>query len=376
MKLNYVISSLFAAITLISLPVTILLTPDDAVIESENRVITPFPKMAEFTKGEFRFFFVMLDKYVEDRLPFKDVIFKKLAQYYNDNITSVNFPTAIEGNNDWLFLGDSYKNVISQHIKDLPLDLEENAELIQLLLAMKNAYPKAYTTVLVCPDKHGIYWEELPNYLRQKKEYRLALKKIHNLREHNVNVIDLYPALKAEHTKKDNILYYKTDTHWSPNGAEAGFREFYRQLSDKISLSPLNFDLYEYSKKDNFQGDLVVIGGFYNHKETISEFIPKYKVDWIYNGEKKHDYSNLTVNLAFPNTSHYMTNSRAPNDLRVFWCGDSFSIALAPFVNLAFKHVHYLSGYNCKLKNNSFLNDLREFKPDLIIYEIIERNCP
>ena len=69
-----------------------------------------------------------------------------------------------------------------------------------------------------------------------------------------------------------------------------------------------------------------------------------------------------------------MTNVNAPNKQRVFWCGDSFSSALAPFVTLSFENIRYLAKAQCKLSNLKFFEEIGNFKPDLIVYETVERD--
>lgn len=371
-KFKYIISALFVSIITVSLPVTIFITPSDQVIKSENRKVEPFPKIQKIKKSELIKFVDNFAKFIEDRMPLKEQVFDNFAQYYRKNTISVDYSRAIEGNDGWLFLGNNYSNVLYQHTKELSLDENSRKYINENIKAMNKAFPSAYVTVLVCPDKHGIYWEKIPNYIKSSKEYRFSEKKIDNLKNNNINVIDLYSALKE--AKKSSQVYYQTDTHWNPRGAEAGFREFYKQLSSKVSLSKLDFDLYKYGQQDIFQGDLTHIGGFLWLKESVPVFKPMYKVDWVYNGKNISDYTNLSPGLTNPNSSHYVTNYKAPNKQRVFWCGDSFSSALAPFITLSFENIHYLSRHQCHTSNPNFINEIKEFKPDIIVWETVERD--
>lgn len=371
-KINFILSTLFVAVTIVSLPVMIMTTDKDKVIKSENRKVTPFPKIHKVKKSEIIAFIESLNNYVEDRLPLKEYVFINFGSFYRQHTISVDYSDAVEGNNGWIFLGNNYNNVLNQHIHDQSTNVVEGKEFSKKILEMSNAYPSAYTTVLVCPDKHGIYWENIPKYLRGNVEFRLAEKKINKLKENNINVIDLYAALK-EAKKKDKV-YYQTDTHWNPKGAEAGFREFYKQLSEKISLQKLDYDLYEYGKQGGFQGDLARIAGMMWLTETVPVFKPRYKVDWIYNDKEVYDYTHLPPNLATPTNAHFVTNKKAPNKQRVFWCGDSFSDALAPFITLSFENIRYLARSQCKLSNPRFLVEISNFKPDLVVYETVERD--
>ena len=178
-KLKIILTTLFVAVILVSLPLMIITTDNDQVIKSENRKIVPFPTIET------------LDKYVEDRLPFKEYVFFNFGPYYKQNTISVDYSKAIEGNKDWLFLGNNYNNVINQHIRELPLDETTRKDFNRLIQEMNLAFPTAYTTVLVCPDKLGIYWENIQKYLRGKVEFRLDEKKIKNIKKNNINVIEL-----------------------------------------------------------------------------------------------------------------------------------------------------------------------------------------
>lgn len=371
-KFKYIISALFVSIVAVSLPITIFVTPADLVIKSENRKVEPFPHIHNLKKSEIIAFIEKLDRYLEDRVPFKEFIYQNFAQYYKKNTISVDYSKAIEGNDGWLFLGNDYNNVLNQHTRSLQLDKTSQKNFINNIKELSSVYPSAYTTVLVCPDKHGIYWENIPRLVKGITEHRLAEKKIVNLRENNINVIDLYKVLKQ--AKKTELIYYKTDTHWNPLGAEAGFREFYKQLSEKISLALLNFELYEYDTKNNFQGDLTGIGGYLWLNESVPVFKPKYKVDWIYNGKEVSDYTHLSPDLWIPTNSVFVTNNKAPNKLRVFWCGDSFADNLAPFITLSFKNIRYIPREKCLVSNKNFIKDIKSFEPDLIVWETVERD--
>ena len=371
-KFKYILSAIFVAFITISLPVMVLITQDDQIIKSENRKVTAFPLIHNFSKREVKDFIEKLNKYVEDRMPFKEYVYQNFARYYRKNTVSADFSRTVEGNDGWLFLGNDYNNVLNQHTRPVPLDEIKQRDFVTNIKEMMAAYPSAYTTVLVCPDKHGIYWENIPRYISSLTEQRLAEKKIADLKENNINVIDLYSALKKG--KEAENIYYKTDTHWNPKGAEVGFKEFYRQLSEKINLAKLDFDLYEYDTNNNFKGDLTSYGGYLWLDESVLVFKHKYKVNWIFNGEARSDYTDLSPDLWMPTSSSFVTNKKAPNKLRVFWCGDSFSTSLAPFITLSFENIHYIAKKQCLVSNKELIKDIKDFKPDLIVWQTVERD--
>ncbi|MDY6420736.1 MAG: hypothetical protein SPL03_09340, partial [Succinivibrio dextrinosolvens] len=74
-KINFILSTLFVAVTIVSLPVMIMTTDKDKVIKSENRKVTPFPKIHKVKKSEIIAFIESLNNYVEDRLPLKEYVF-------------------------------------------------------------------------------------------------------------------------------------------------------------------------------------------------------------------------------------------------------------------------------------------------------------
>ncbi len=68
--------------------------------------------------------------------------------------------------------------------------------------------------VVIAPNKHSIYPEYLPEDLRPTNNPLRIDQLLAALKERNItNIIDSRSLLKS--AKKEQQLYYKTDTHWN-----------------------------------------------------------------------------------------------------------------------------------------------------------------
>lgn len=360
------------------------LVDENTVIESEGRKVTKFHRLSSLKKKDIRKFFVEMDNYIADRILFKDALFRLISPIYKTYFLEMNFDKAIKGNDGWYFLGNSYENIVDKHTKDLPLSKDAIGRINDFLEL--NKFTKSMGidfAVVICPDKHSIYWEYFPVYLKsEEKNKRYIDKIIPVLKEKNIFVIDLYSAVMEK--KNEGYLYHKSDTHWNILGAEAGFKEIYKNFEIKLldkNLKKYN-DLpkYEIKKASSISGDLIRIGGFYNTGFENNDnyqltYLNDYVVKWIVkNGEeiKKISKPRWIANPkeTTPISPLAMRNEYAANNLKLVVIGDSFFTSLVPFFNASFSEIIYINDY-FSMKEKIAL--IKKVKPDMVIWEKVER---
>lgn len=162
------------------------------------------------------------------------------------------------GKDGWLFLGAD-KNVnayrcmypyTDAELRTLQAELEKKAA----WLAKRGI---AYLNVWV-PIKANVYPEYLPPGLR-KLDQPCRLKQWYaHMRKHTkVAVVDLTEDLVRAKAASPELLYFKTDTHWNPRGAWAGYRALVphlQHLGPKFrQIVPSRVTFEDYSDKG---GDL------------------------------------------------------------------------------------------------------------------------
>jgi alginate O-acetyltransferase complex protein AlgJ len=209
---------------------------------------------------------------------------------------------------------------------------------------------------VVAPDKQTIYPENVPAWLKSRRQPTKLDQFIGYMREHStVDVPDLRPALRE--AKRIAPTYYKTDTHWNAFGSFIASKEIVQALPDKSGNEPLSANSFEFKKTSFEQGDLANMLGM-DVRENDLALVPKTNLPPMM--ETIGHYGNLT-----PNRS--TTNATAQGVCVVF--SDSFGPALIPFLGYRFNTV------NCFWNPGGFdTNIIARLKPDVVISEIVERH--
>ncbi|MBR5772472.1 MAG: hypothetical protein IKY00_04575 [Clostridia bacterium] len=218
---------------------------------------------------------------------------------------------------------------------------ERNNRLTENLKRIKNFTEKsgipAY--MISIPSKGYIYSEYLPG---GSMEYRDGeyLEQINDTLGSCLKIIDIEPALQSE--KSNNLLYFKTDHHWTADGAFTAYREFCKEKAFSI---PSESD-YNVREIPDFYGTSYSYSCYMLTKpDTLriydSKSIDKIKVE-ITEGKEKKSYSSMIFEerlkeedkyTAFLDGNHSMVTietEKSGGNLLVIQ--DSFAHCLVPFV--------------------------------------------
>ena len=360
-----------------------LFVNSETVLTSERRKVTGFHMLTSLKKQEIKDFFSRLDLFIADRLLFKDRIFKTVSALHADYFFDFDISKAVKGKENWYFIGNSFGRVIDKHTADIPSPGRETLAHIQEMAELKEfagSLDSAFFYV-ICPDKHGIYHEYLPDYLAGKnhEEHRYVNKVIPLLRADKINVIDLYSIIKS--SKQAGNLYYRTDTHWNMLGASIGFDEIYRTMEVKLPDGKLKdmarLPKYSLEKIPSTNGDLVSIGGFYSAAlKDDDNYALVYKPDsgivWKIDGKEQTGpvSKGKLINNAKAGNPIGMHNPNAINKMKLVVIGDSFFEALSPFFNASFSDIVYIT-HAIPVQDKKHV--IRKFRPDVVVYETVER---
>lgn len=269
-----------------------------------------------------------------------------------------------KGKDDWLFLGNAYDNTVAKlKLSDDPSD--------EQISAVKKSFSKisetgaifgVKTVLIVGPNKSSIYSEYLPSKLipSETKYSSFFLNKLREIP--TLTVYDPTPDLIAA-KKADEILYWRTDTHWNNKGAFIAFSGFSRLLNiqapnvDFTQGAPYGGDLIGISKLKDFP-----LHSFDNWNVVWSD-TPVLSEQEIPD-EQKTTFGSATV----------VSNAKPLSNQYVWVVGDSFAGALKQYFNATFKQVRYVGHWGQKL--NSLPDEITkaERKPDLIVIVRVERS--
>lgn len=296
--------------------------PKNEFSETEKRYLSTFPEfsMKSLLNGDFTSDF---EEFLADQTPFRNA-FVSINSYFQ----------LLKGDNgsNGVYLGSE------GWLIEKPFDRENRFELnISRInkFAEECAVPCAITTV---PSKGYIYADKLPmNSLEYSDgEYLQKLQSECN----NLTVIDLFSPMMA--AKNDKQLFYKTDHHWTSDGAYTGYEEICRALNleatpesgftvettDGFYGTSYSTSLYTLTKPDSVK--------LMRSKKTGG------KAEVIINDGKDEIYDNMffadALNqgdkyVAFLNGNHSLVKIKTGNEGgNLLIIKDSFAHCLAPFL--------------------------------------------
>lgn len=370
-------------ISFFAIPIVGIISSNQDIIESENRRIYQFPEISIKSLSSKKFLYE-LSKYFEDRLLFRfslnsltePVYNKKFFKGFEANKQGL----AIEGLDNWLFLSsDKY---YKQHTEDVPFNSQRQKFIVNKIKKVQDLAQGVPTYIIVGPDKLGIYPEKAVPWIGHPGKYRLANKKIQFMQEQGLTVLDNYALLK-EH-KKDGILYYLGDTHWNQYAAYLAFNSNMETILGKDFVKKP----YKYSWSIRKSGDLGNGFGdyensyvydcaiFYLDKQddlTVKAY-KQLQVPYFESIQKELTGGNIPNYHPFEDVIETI-NLKAPIKKTVVIYADSFYHAgYRIFCEGIFEHIITIH-HNALIEEKAIAQDIiTKFKPDLILYECVERD--
>ena len=327
-KLRFAPAVLFVAF-IFGLAIWFLVNPKADYSSSEKRYLQQFPETSVDTvlSGEFSEKF---ETYFADHFPQRNM-WVGLNSYYNLGI-------GLNGRNGVYNSADGY-------LINVPVDKENYVRKnIRVLAEFKEKIGDVPMTVMLAPSTGYIATDKLPLIHDSYNDDTYFAETAKTLGESGVNFVDLRETFKQKYAEGVQ-LYYRTDHHWTTDGAYEG----YVKLCEKLGVQPAD--------KDNFAK--TAYGGFYGTTYSTSGYwLTKPDSITVYDNQENTD-KNITVKISedgkdnhygsmffynhideddkypvFLDGNHALTeiqNKNAKNGTIVV-IKDSFSHSLAPFL--------------------------------------------
>lgn len=334
----------------------------DEISTRENRTLQPFPKL--FVDGEVNNIFSDLNNYFEDRFGGREYLIK-LNNYINYELLKGSYinQKAVKGKENWWFYinssdGDNRSDFYKKNLMTAP-ELDAFSLSIENTLKWCNAQ-NISCIFLIGPNKHSVYSEFYP-FERPTGQTR-ADQLVSVLEDAGASYIFPRDILISKKSEIDIPLYYETDTHWNPLGAFVAYEQLLNMLKEMFPNQ--NFPEIQYDTKIEYSttaGDILPMLAIENSKSTQPKLIPQGIMQAELYTYIKNDGRNGVHTMGADKT--------APRAL-VF--GDSFFTALEPFVSPLFSETEYI-GKNFSESDKEYV---LEYKPDIIIFESVERHLP
>jgi hypothetical protein len=181
------------------------------------------------------------EEFFNDRFNNRD----RIIAFYDSIKFRVETSKVLKGKDGWLFYRGTTNPIQAienyQNIAFVPEEeLQEAATYLQSINDWCNKNNKKFY-FFIAPDKHKIYEEYLPSYMRKifPDSQSRTMQLIKYLQE-NTDVKVIYPAdLLIEHKKDGYLLYWKTDSHWNELGAYWGYFALMQEISKDFNTKPI-----------------------------------------------------------------------------------------------------------------------------------------
>ena len=320
--------------------------------DSVNALKATFYKVINY-KDEY-------DKYYTSNFSLKKCLFKPYYFIQNDFLHKNLLPAkVVNGKDGWMFLGDSYSNVILESRGLLKFN-NKQVNLIRDNVLSTTKYLKENDIIYylaLAPNKHTIYGDKLftNNYTGETKKTQ-----VHDaLSINNLKFIDLgkgFDEIKEQ-------LFFKTNTHWNDLGAYYGYKNLMESIKQEFkNIKSVSLNEIDIESKISWKEDLT------NMLDISVKEIQEYYT--VKNPKSQKYKSRLTIPDNYkrkPETYEHRYKSNS-NDLKVLIFRDSFSSAMEKYLTESF-------GETVFIWSSIIDKDLIEKeKPDIVIHEIIERN--
>lgn len=319
---------------------------------TENRTLA---QKTDFSLKEIAAYPKAYEAYYNDHLPFRN----QLIRLYNSLLyygfgTSSN-ENVIVGKDGWLFYKNRADGLALECYTGSELLTQEELESIahNLTHVRDTLAAEGIEFVLyIAPDKERVYSEYMPDYYGEQAEECMLTQLLSYLELHtDIRVVWPYEELMAyKEAHPQQLLYYKTDTHWNEIAGYIGTKALVKELG--MDLPPL--EEYHMRPVGTVSGDL-------------ADMLNRIGAD-----EKVHMDISLDSQAAprmiehdGQGRVHYKQENAAGR--KIFMRRDSFGLGMVPYLKYSFSEMvlmHY-----AKFKTEQ----LWEEKPDVFVVETVER---
>ena len=261
------------------------------------------------------------------------------------------------GKEGWLFTGEEFK-----FYPDAEQGIQEKLELASTAQAQL-AQQGINLIVAIIPSKSRVYSENLGRYTLPSYNQDLYSRFIKELKSRKITVVNLLEPLST--AKSQAEVFLKTDTHWTPFGAEVAAKEIARVAKEQGLLPSLGSSSYQTNLTETIdhEGDLlsyIPLGGLQKRLGPKFDVLKQHVTEG--SGESGGLFGSDSIPIALVGTS-YSAN--------ILWnFGGALKEALGSDVlNVA----NQGEGPVVPMQDYLAGNDLKDTPPELVIWEIPER---
>ena len=301
-----------------------LVLKDREFSDMENRMLAQSPEVTydAVMKGEFQ---DKLESYLSDQMPLRDGLYSLKVDY--ERLMMKTYQNGV------YFADDGY---LIQEYKENPVQIGRNVQYINGF-AQNVDVP---ITFMLIPTATAVLNDKLPAGCLNDDQ----MESIEKVRESLDSKIELIvPDEKLKSAAQSEQVFYRTDHHWTAQGAYAGYEALMEALGRPKAHSKYEYNTFSgkfygtlYSKAPsamqeadkftapkNIEGSYAV--SFAKEQENAHLLIGMYDPTKL---ETKDKYATLFGG----NFSHFTIHSNAQNKERILVIKDSYANALLPYL--------------------------------------------
>lgn len=355
------------------MPVWMLISKDVDFSDKENRYMAKFPKISIKTISDGSFM-EDFETYLTDQFPVRDACItlktnalRLLGQRRINGvyIASKGYLIAEEDKYDTDAL-----DKLTQTVSDFAVDSDADVKF------------------MLVPNSSLIYEERLPYGIKSSED--ATIERVKNMLSDKAGFVDVRGAL---YEGKGKQLYYKTDHHWTTEGAYIAFEEYAKAAG--LDISSVQYESYCVS--GDFQGTQASNCGVYSSSDVVNICVPKgsegsYIVNYVDETKKTatlFDMSKLEEKdkyLVFMggNYSRVDISTKTKNGRRLLLIKDSYANCFVPMLTPYYEEIividprYYYDDIYQLMADNSvsdvlFLYNVNSFVTDNSLEEVLKK---
>lgn len=358
----WISSGIFMILLWVPLVAGVLVPQKEKISTLENRALATWPSTASLIEN-WPAYSGQADAWMEDHMGLRAWLIRgyKATRRALD-LTSDKL--AVYGDEGWLFANIDDVMAMHQGLRAFEGGEAEDWLATAQVLQQNSAERGADFVVLIGPNKHEVYSEHLSAHPVLMNTPRRA-EELSALAE-QAGIALVYPIEAMLDAKAEDQLYFKTDTHWTGNGAYVAYRALMEKLDALgVSAPTLREDALTYTEKKNHQGDIYGLLGLENQAGEQVRYLSVAAPS----ARKETELEAYTWS-AFPATETRLEQpGPARAGLSALVLGDSFYYGVAPFLEESFETVTF--AHHRGLNPPAEILDAGDY--DIVLLLLVER---
>lgn len=325
--------------------VGMIFNPTTQAIGNEQMTALPEIKTED---GAFNVhYFTELGSYFETHFAYRPQVITADATIQASVFNVSNLDSVIVGSDGYLY----YSSSVNDYLGKDTLNNRQINSVIHNLSIVQDYTNSCNVDFLftIAPNKNTLYPDYMPYYYKQKvsgtHNRDLFNKSVQNSDLNYLNLFDVFE-------NKNEVLYFKRDSHWNNKGALLA----YNSIMDTTGKSYDDYSTASVSRRKDFVGDLSLM--LYPTSDSA-------EYNYYYGTEDRYSYVTDTKSVEDAIITTKCTDATGS----LYMYRDSFGNALLPFFATAYEDATFTKAFPMMLEN-----DLQLYSPDIFIMELCERN--